>query len=97
MRSTAIHGFRLNEKYLIGKLVPEQKPREMTSQNYNLIGNSTHVASNLIMRGIRNFTEKLRGVIDKFVSFFVGSFFKGGFTSFSVIIKSNLSLIGKNI
>ena len=42
-----------NEKYLIGKRVPEQNPREMTSQNCNLIGYSTHVASNFGMRGIK--------------------------------------------
>ena len=43
-----INGFRFSEKYLIGKRVTEQKPREMTSQNCNLIGCSTHVASNLL-------------------------------------------------
>ena len=51
--------FRFNEKYLIGKRVPKQKPREITSQNCYLIGYSTHVASNFIMRGIKKFTEKL--------------------------------------
>ena len=54
-----INGFRFNEKYLIGKRAPEQKPREMTSLNCNLIGYSTHVASNFIMKGTKNFTEKL--------------------------------------
>ena len=47
-----INGFRFNEKYMLGKRVPEQKPRETTSQNCNLVGYSTHVASNFIMRGI---------------------------------------------
>ena len=54
-----INGFRFIEKYLIGKRVQEQKPRDMTSQNYNFVGYSTHVASNFIMRVIKNFTEKL--------------------------------------
>ena len=45
--------FRFNEKYLIGKRVSEQEPREMTSQNCNLIGYSTHVASNFIMRDLK--------------------------------------------
>ena len=47
-----------------------------------------------LMRGY--FFMNLRGVIDKFVSFFsIGSLFTGGFTSFSVIINNNLSLIGR--
>ena len=58
-----LNGFRFNEKYLIWKRVPEQKSREMTSQNCNLIGYSTHVASNFIMRDIKNFTEKLFFII----------------------------------
>ena len=50
-------------KYLNGKRVPEQNPREMTSQNYNLIGYSTHVASNFIMRGIKKFHRKVMFII----------------------------------
>ena len=39
---------------------------------------------------------EILAMIDKFVSFFpIGSLFMGGFTSFSVIINSNLSLIGR--
>ena len=59
-----INGFRFNEKYLIGKRVPnQQKPREMTSQNCNWICYSTHVASNFIMRGIKNFHRKVMFII----------------------------------
>ena len=54
-----INGFRFNEKYLIGKRVPEQKPHEMTSQNCNLISYSTYVASNFIMRSIKNIQRKV--------------------------------------
>ena len=53
-----INGFRFNEKYLIGKRLPEQKARDMTSQNCILVGYSTHVASNFIMRGIKKFAKK---------------------------------------
>ena len=60
-----INGFCFNEKYLIGKRVPEQKPREMTSQNCNLIGYSTHVASNFIMRGIKKIHRKVMFIIFK--------------------------------
>ena len=55
--------FLFNEKYKIGKRVPEQKPREMTSQNCNLIGYSTHVASNFIKRGIKTFHRKVMFII----------------------------------
>ena len=58
-----INGFRFNEKYLIGKRVPEQKPHEMTSQNCTLIGYSTHVASNFIMRGIKKLYRKVMLII----------------------------------
>ena len=49
---------------------------------------------------IRKLTEYVRRVIDKLVSFCkltLGSLFMGGFTSFSVIINSNLSVIEENI
>ena len=58
-----INGFRFNEKYLIGKRVPEQKPRKMTSQNCNLIGYLTHVASTFIMRDIKKFHRKVMFII----------------------------------
>ena len=52
--------FRFNEKYLIGKRVPEQKPHEMTSQKCNLIGYLTHVASNCYYEGnFKKSTENL--------------------------------------
>ena len=50
-------------EYLIGKRIPEQKPREMTSQNCNLIGYSTHVASNFIMTDIKKFHRKAMFII----------------------------------
>ena len=58
-----INGFHFNEKYLIGKRVLEQKPREMTSPNCNLISYSTHVASNFIMRGIKKIHRKVLFII----------------------------------
>ena len=54
--------FRFNEKYLIVKQMLEQKPRDMTSQNCNLIGYSMHVAY-FIMRGIKNFHRKVMFII----------------------------------
>ena len=50
-------------KYLIGKRVPEQKPCEMTSQNCNLIGYSTHVASNFIMMNIKKIHREVVFII----------------------------------
>ena len=58
-----INGFCFNEKYLIGKRVPEQKPREMTSQNCNLVGYLTHVVSNFIMRAIKKIHRKVMFII----------------------------------
>ena len=50
-------------KYMTGMRVPEQKPRETTSQNCNLIGYSSHVASNFIMRDIKNVHGKVMFII----------------------------------
>ena len=58
-----INGFCINEKYLIGKWVPEQKLQEKTSQNCNLIGYLTHLASNFIIRGIKKFHRKVMFII----------------------------------
>ena len=58
-----MNDFRFNEKYLIGKRVPKQKPRKMTSQNCYLIGYLMHVACNFIMRGIKEFHRKVMFII----------------------------------
>ena len=50
-------------KYLIGMQIPEQKPWEMTSQNCNLIGYSTHMASFFIMRDIKKIHRKVMFII----------------------------------